>query len=125
MTSPTNPLLPLDVLLPALIPRAPVRFRVLLRRANEQYQVIDDKIQELVPRDTKGNITAWLGKHEALVHEAKFRMGLNLWDLEDHIRAYPDSSIKGEVEMLRMQFSFLHHILGDFPPYNGPCTDRD
>ncbi|XPS79619.1 hypothetical protein M3J09_011598 [Ascochyta lentis] len=118
MSATNNPLLPLEVLLPALIPRVPARLRVLLRHAKGHYQTIDDKIRELVPRNTKGNITSWLGEHEALVHEAKFRMGLNLWDLETYIRSHPETDIKSEVEMLRMQYNFLHHVLGDVPPYS-------
>jgi hypothetical protein len=108
----------LDELLPAMIPRTPVRHTVLLRRAAQHYKDIDQIIRSTVPPGSRGNITSLLGEHAQLAHDRKFRIQMALYELEQYVRAHPDTIIKDNVNVLQRVFEFLEQILGDSPPYS-------
>ncbi|KAH6629868.1 hypothetical protein C7974DRAFT_376653 [Boeremia exigua] len=101
--------------------RQSVRLQVLLRRAKAHQRAIDDKILELDPSSSHREVARWMGEHERFLHKTKLRMEICLNQLEVHVRVHPDTNIKADCEMLRMQYQFFNRILGPLQPDNGIC----
>ena len=81
------------------------------RRAKAYYEAIERKIFEVIPSGTHSNVKHFLRQHEAILDDKMRRLKLNLDDLEDHVRAYPDTHFKSESEQLRMRYNVFHQIL--------------
>lgn len=89
-----------DLYRPTILLDSPSRVQVLLRRAHEHRQSIDEKILQLSPSGSQEQVTQWMKEHNGFMHDKKLRMELCLNQLECYLLRHPDATVKAEIEML-------------------------
>lgn len=105
-------IIPLPYLVPGAMRVPSRRLQVVLRRSQQHFAAIDEKIRALVPAGTQDDVSSWLGEHEQFVHEKKMLIFDAVCELEAHVREHPDTPLKDDVKMLRSKLEFLGQVLG-------------
>ncbi|KAJ8117973.1 hypothetical protein OPT61_g953 [Boeremia exigua] len=101
-----------DLYRPVFNPDPAIRLQVLLRRARNHQQAIDNIVSKLALSGSRSNITSWMDKNKEYLHNENLRLKICLSELEGFVLLNPETKIKSDVEMLRTQYQFFSYIIG-------------
>lgn len=105
-----HPTLP-ELYRPSVLAHSLARVQVLLRRAQEHQQAMDDQVSQLPSLASKKEAAEWASMHRTLMQNRLARLEVCLIQLKAYVRHHPESSIKGEVEMLHTKWQFFGRLL--------------